>query len=273
MILAAIMQTTAASVFAAPHTKQTPQQQLTPLQLEIEKQLLRLRSAETEDRREAVTRLGSMHHPAASRAALAALTDPSPIVRATAAVAVLSLPPEESAASLIPLLADKEEFVRQQVAYALGRTHSRAAVPALIELLADKKDSVRGSAAVALGQIADAAAVPYLAALLNPQSGLMPGKKSKKIKREQNPFVLRAAAKSLGQIGDRAGLPALIVLLQDEKAEDDVRREAAIALGVIGDSSAIPVLRGVLTARDPYLSQAAHEAILKISRLQNSRGT
>jgi HEAT repeat protein len=62
-------------------------------------------------------------------------------------------------------------------------------------------------------------------------------------------------------------------VLQDEKSEDDVRREAAFALGMIGDPSAIPVLREVLTARDPYLSQAAHEAIRKISRLQNSRGT
>lgn len=275
VILGVVLPTTAAGVFAAANVKQgqTSEQHLTPLQLEIEKQRLRLSSAETEDRREALTRLGSMHHPDASRVALSALSDPSPIVRATAAASVLSLPAEESAAGLLPLLADKDEFVRQQVAYALGQTRSRAAVAALIDRLADKKDSVRGSAAVALGQIADAAAVPSLAAVLNPQSGLMPAKKNKKSKREQNPFVLRAAAHSLGQIGDRAGLPALIVVLQDESAGDDVRREAAIALGAIGDSSAIPALRGALTARDPYLSQAAHEAIRNISRLQNSKGT
>lgn len=273
LILVAVIPTAAGfSVSANLNQEQAAGQHLTPLQLEIEKQRLRLSSADTEERREALTRLGSMHHPAASRAALSALSDPSPIVRATAAAALLSLPAAESAASLVPLLADKEEFVRQQVAYALGQTRSRIAVPALIERLTDKKDSVRGSAAVALGQIADAAAVSNLAALLNPQSGSIPTKKNKKAKREQNPFVLRAAARSLGQIGDRAGLPALIVVLQDEKAEDDVRREAAYALGAIGDPSAIPVLRGALTTRDPYLSQAAHEAIRKISRLQNSRG-
>lgn len=276
-ILGVVLSITAAGVFAAATAAnarqgQTSQGQLTPRQLEIEKQRLRLSSAETEARREALTRLGSMHHPAASRVALSALSDPSPIVRATAAAAVLSLPAEESVASLLPLLADKDEFVRQQVAYALGQTRSRAAVAALIDLLADKKDSVRGSAAVALGQIADEAAVPSLAALLHPQSGLMPAKKNKKSKREQNPFVLRAAAHSLGQIGNRAGLPALIVVLQDEQAGDDLRREAAFALGAIGDSSAIPALRGALTVRDPYLAQAAHEAIRKISRLQNSRG-
>ena len=72
----------------------------TPIQLEIEKQRVRLGSAEVEERRDAVTRLGSMHHPDASRAALSGLKDPLPIVRATSAGAVLSLPAEESAASL-----------------------------------------------------------------------------------------------------------------------------------------------------------------------------
>ena len=275
LILAMVLPTTAAGVFAFANARQeqTRKPHLTPLQLEIEKQRLRLSSAETEDRREALTRLGSMHHPEASRVALSALTDPSPMVRATAAASLLSLPAEESAASLLPLLADKDEFVRQHVAYALGQTRSRTAVAALVDRLADKKDSVRGSAAVALGQIADAAAVSSLAAVLNPQSGLTPAKKEKKRKREQNPFVLRAAARSLGQIGDRAGLSALIVVLQDEKAGDDLRREAAIALGAIGDASAIPALREALTEPDPYLSQAAHEAIRRIARLQNSSGT
>ena len=244
----------------------TLKQQLTPLQLEIEKQRQRLGALESEDRREAVMRLGSMHHPEASRVALSALSDPSPVVRASAASAVLYLPFEESVGSLLPLLADKDEFVRQQVAYALGQTRSRAAVPGLIQSLADKEDSVRGSAAVALGQIADRAALSSLAAVLMPSPGELPAKKKKKSRVEQNPFVLRAAAHSLGQIGDPAGAPALIFVLQDEKAEDDVRREAALALGAIGDPSAIPALRGAVTARDPYLAHAAHEAIRKINK-------
>jgi HEAT repeat protein len=267
--LEVVLPFTAVTAIAAASVRQDQavSQHLTPRQLEIEKQKLRLSSAETEERREALTQLGSMHHPAASRAAIAGLNDPAPIVRATAAVSVLSLPPEESAASLLPLLGDKDEFVRQQVAYALGQTRSRAAVAALLEQLADKKDSVRGAAAVALGQIADDAAVIPLAALLNPQSGPTPTKKSQKGKREKNPFVLRAAARSLGEIGNRAGIPALIAVLQDEKSEADLRREACFALGLIGDLSAIPALRLVLIARDPYLSQAAHEAIRKISKI------
>jgi HEAT repeat protein len=68
-------------------------------------------------------------------------------------------------------------------------------------------------------------------------------------------------------------LPALIAVLQDEKAEDDVKREAAIALGAIGDAGALSVLRGVLTTRDPHLSKAAQEAIRKITQSQITRGT
>jgi HEAT repeat protein len=240
---------------------------LTPIQLEIEKQRMRLSSAEGEERRDAVTRLGSMRHPEASRAALFGLKDRMAIVRATSATAVLSLPVEESAASLTPLLTDKDEFVRREVAYALGQTRSHAAVPGLVErLLTDKSDEVRGAAAVALGQVSSVGTVSSLASVLNPQSGVAASKKNKNPKREQNPFVLRSAARSLGQIGDRAGVPALIVVLGDEKAESDVRRESAFALGEIGDPAALPILRAALTASDPHLVETASDAIRKIQR-------
>jgi len=253
------------------HAAQDPTR-LTPIQLAIEKQRQRLSSAEIEDRREALMQLRALQRPEASRVALSALNDPVPIVRATATAAVLWLPAHESVAGLMPLLSDKDEFVRQQTAYALGLTRSRSAVTGLVERLTDKKDSVRGAAAVALGQIADASAVTALAAVLNPQAGLAPSKKSQKAKREQNPFVLRSAARSLGKIGNRAGVPALIGVLQDDKAETDLRREAASALGEIGDASAIPALRDVTTAGDPYLAEAAHQAIKRISRSRTAGG-
>jgi HEAT repeat protein len=77
--------------------------------------------------------------------------------------------------------------------------------------------------------------------------------------------VRRAAARSLGQIRSRAAVPALIAVVTDERAPDDVRREAANSLGLIGDPTAIPALRALRTARDPYLSRIASEAILKIA--------
>lgn len=241
---------------------------LTAGQLEIEKQRVRLSSGDVEERRDALTRLGSMQHHEASRAALSALTDPMPIIRATAASSILAVPDAEAASHLIPLLKDKDEFVRREAAYALGKTRSSSGVSALAELLlTDKEDGVRGAAAVALGQIGDETAVVPLSAVLNPQVAMpdVKAKKNKKPRREQNLFVLRSAARSLGQIGSRAATPALILMIQDEKAEDDLRRESATALGRIRDTSALPSLRAALTARDPYLAEAAKEAILRIT--------
>ena len=239
---------------------------LTPLQLEIEKQRQRLNSSEGEERRDAVMRLGGLRRPEASRAALPALNDPVPIVRATATAAILSLASNESAAALIPLLNDIDEFVRQEATYAIGTTKSRSAVPALIERLTmDKKDGVRGAAATALGQIGDEAAVIALAQVLSPTGSAQLSKKARKRRAKENQFVLRTTARSLGQIGSRAGVPALIYALSTDALPEDVRREAAQSLGLIGDPAAVPALRAAMSARDPHLSRIAYEALRKIA--------
>jgi HEAT repeat protein len=239
---------------------------LTPLQSEIEKQKNRLNSTEVEERRDAVTRLGLLHHPEASRAALVGLNDGVAIVRVAAAAAVLSLSPDESAAALLPLLNDKDEFVRQETAYTLGKTRSRLATAPLLDLLTkEKKDGVRGAIVVALGDIADEAAVVSLSQILRPEMGVTNSRKRNK--KKENVFVLRAAAHSLGQTGNRAALPALLAAVQDETLESDVRREAAVALGRTGDEAALPALNAAMTADDPYLSRAAFEA----ARLINQR--
>jgi HEAT repeat protein len=235
---------------------------LTPLQIAIENQRERLASSDVEERRDALMRLGNLHTAEASRAAVPALSDPSPIIRVTATKAVLSLDPNESVSVLVPLLKDKDEFVRREAAYSLGRTRSRSATAALSErLLSDKEDGVRAAAAVALGNIADEAAVVSLAGVLAPELAAREGSKRK---REQNVFVLRAAAVALGQIGSRAGTSALVAVLANEKLDSDVRREAARALGSIGDPAAAPALRAASTAADPFLSQIAYEALRKL---------
>jgi HEAT repeat protein len=246
---------------------------LNPIQQEIERQRRRLASSETEERRDAVMRLGWMKRPDSSRVAASALGDTASIVRATAARSVLSLPPGEAATALLPLLQDREEFVRREAAYALGETRSRTAVSGLVALLAgDKEPGVRGAAAVALGLIGDESAVVPLTQALGrrlPASGLL--NRIRRRKTEENEFVRRAAARSLGQIRNRAAVPALIAALADERAGDDVRREAARSLGLIGDPAAISALRGALTSRDPYLSHIAYEALLKIAPSEASR--
>src|SRR5947209_10091581 len=241
--------------------------QLTPLQFEIERERRRMSSTETEERRDAVIRLGAMKRADCSRVAANGLHDPAPIVRATAARAILSLPPDEAAQLLLPLLQDHEEFVRQETAYALGLTRSRAAVLALINVIEqDKKDSVRGAAAVALGQIGDESAVIPLTNYLGrrvPASGIL--NRVRRKKSDENEFVRRAAAHSLGQIRSLAAVPALVDVLKDERAPDDVRREAATSLGLIGGQQAISALGEMLTARDPYLSSIAKESLQRIS--------
>jgi HEAT repeat protein len=247
--------------------------QQNPIQQEIEKQRQRLASSDREDRRDAVMRLGWMARMDSSRVAAIALRDPESIVRATAARAVLSLPADEAAAALLPLLQDKDEFVRRETAYALGETRSRAGLQALATALAgDKEAGVRGAAAVALGQIGDElSVVPLTQSLARriPASGLL--NRLRRSKREENEFVRRAAARALGQIGSRAAVPALTAALADERAGDDVRREAARSLGLIGDPAAIAALRAVLTSRDPYLSRIAYEALIKIAPVEAAR--
>ena len=237
---------------------------LTPLQRQIEAQRQRLNSSEIEERRDALMKLGSLKRPEASRAAVSALNDAAPIVRVTAAHAILSLPSQDSAPLLIPLLKDKLEFVRREVARALGETRSRSAVDALSELLlSDKEASVRAAAATALGQIGDEAAVPVLSQIL---SGAPTKKKSKA---RENEFVLRAAAQALGEIRSRAAVDDLIATLADDKNPADVRRAAATALGLIGDSAALPALQAALASEDPYLSEAARQAMRQLRSGKN----
>ncbi len=256
---------TFACVLASPPAR-AAQGELTPQQQEIKVLTACLSSADVEERREAVTRLGALRRPEGSRAAAAALGDVAPIVRATAARAVLSLPPGEAATLILPLLRDRDEFVRREAAYALGLTHSPAGVSALAAALeTDKQPSVRGAAAVALGQIGDADAAPALAGALSRRlqaSGFFNRVRRRKV--EEDEFVRRAAAVSLGQIGSRAAVPVLVETLSNARTPDDVRREAARALGLIGAPAAVPALRAVLTHRDPYLSRIAFEALRRL---------
>jgi HEAT repeat protein len=233
---------------------------LTPAQREIQKQQERLGSSSDEDRRDAVMRLGAMHLPEASRVAVRALTDASPMVRAVAAKAVLSLPPAESVQLILPLLNDRDEFARREAVYALGTTRSRNATAAVTErLTTDKEDGVRAAAAVALGELADETSVVTLSTILT-------GQAKQKGKPERNEFVLRASARALGRIRSPAGVPALVTALRNEKFSSDVRREAAVALGMIGDPTAVSALNEAVNSPDPYLSRIAYESLKRISR-------
>ena len=174
---------------------------------------------------------------------------------------IVSLPADEAANLLLPLLQDKLEFIRREAAYALGETRSRSAVMPLANLLTtDKEASVRAAAAIALGRIGDESAEPALTRVLSGS----PGTGKKKPKGETDSFVMSAAARSLGQIRRTSSVNVLIATLANDSFTADIRREAAAALGQIGDSSAIPALRNALASGDPYLSEAARAALRKL---------
>jgi HEAT repeat protein len=259
LVVACIVFTVA---IAAPSGVAQNAGQLTPIQREIERQRQRLSSADMEERRDALMRLGNLKRSDASRVAAAGLNDTEVQVRVAAAHAVVFLPPAEAAGLLLPLLQDRAEFIRREAAYAVGETRSRSAVARLSELLSgDKEAAVRGAAAVALGQIGDETAVNALSQALS-------GMKKKKAA-PADEFLMRSAAHSLGQIRSRAGLPAVLAALSNDQTPLDVRREAAAALGLIGDPSAAPALRAVLDSSDPYLAEAARRALRKLATARN----
>ena len=234
------------------------QDRLTPLQHRIEAERQRLGSSEIEERRDALMKLGAMKNADAARAAVVALNDPEPIIRVTAAHAIVALPANEAASLLIPLTKEKTEFVRREAAYALGETHSPTAVAPLAALLStDKEDSVRAAAAVSLGEIGDETGV-------NPLIQVLSGTAPKKSKKRDNEFVLRAAAEALGRIHSRAALEVLIATLGNEAYPTDVRRAAATSLGLIGDASAKLSLQAAASSNDFYLSEAAREALRRL---------
>ena len=234
-----------------------PDKSQTPLQRQIDVQKQRLSSADAEERRDALMKLGLMKRPEASRAAGAALNDAEPAVRVAAAHALASAPSPDTTDLLLPLLGDKLEFVRREVAYALGETGNRAAVAPLSNLLgADKEMSVRAATAVALGRIKDESAVIALAKAIDERP---PRKKA-----GEYDFVRRAAIVSLGEIRNPAAVPSLISVLNNEKDSVDIRRAAATALGKIGSDSAVPALQSAFHSDDPFLSDAAREALRRM---------
>lgn len=262
-------------------------QDLTPLETTI-------RTGTTEQKRDALFQIRNLRSEIASSAALPALGDPDPIVRATAASSVIFLPKPEAVTALSPLLTDKEPFVRKEAAYALGKVQSPEAAAPLIALLGREKDlEVKAAIATALGPSGNLQAIEPLIAVL------------KRKPDEDEEFLRRSAARSIGQIAqiNRTGtayvvtpqnfLPeksktltgddltsqypvfstavvTLTAVLRNSKEADDTRREAAYSLGSIGNRSATNALRTASGGTDPYLAEIAREALAKITNASSA---
>lgn len=252
-----------------------------------------IKSGNAERKRNALFQIRNLKNAEASTVAVPALSDKSEIVRASAASAVVFLPPDEAVQILLPLLRDKSILVRKEAAYALGKTRNPLAVRPLVEIIRrDKIQEVKDAAAVALGEIGDVSAIEALTQILQRRP------------RDEEEFFRRAAAHSIGQIAQiiqinenktitpenflpdefkvttkpvyknlsqtfppfRVALPVLLQALQNPREPDDVKREAAFALGTIGDDAAIPVLQANLNGKDYYLAEISREALQKLSK-------
>jgi HEAT repeat protein len=215
--------------------------------VEVSRLANQLKSPDEEARRDAALQLTQLMGDSAIAALVSALADSSPRVRAAVAAA-LGRREEQSAASLLAsrLPAEKDKFVRKTIAYALGGSSGFERTAALVSALNDKDQEVRGAAAVSLGDHADAAAVTALTVALS----------------DKSPFVRAQAAHALGVNKGAAmqAVPALINLLSKD-SDEEVRRQAATALGQIGDRSALSALERARRDKDPYLVQAAIDAI------------
>lgn len=239
--------TSASSVFLS---SQTAQQKSREIETEVARWSARLTSADEEVRREAVMALSLIESDAVVSALASALADRSPRVRAAAAAGL----GERGNESIVPLLAarlagDKDQFVRKTSAYALGKFHGSERTAALSAALRDKNPEVRAAAAIALGDRADRDALGPLASALSDKSA----------------FVRAVAARGLGVNGPAASpfVSNLMALLTSDE-DNEVKRQAASALGLIGDRSALPALDHARHDKDPYLAQAALDAIRAI---------
>ena len=238
-------------VSASGHSSSLDQSSRSQISREADAEVSRLanqlKSPDEEARRDAAFQLTQLKGDAALAALLSAFTDSSSRVRAAVAAALGERQEQSACSSLASRFsAEKDKFVRKSIAYALGGFSGSDRMAALVSALKDKDQEVRGAAAVSLGDHADAASVTALSSALS----------------DKSPFVRAQAAHALG-VNKRDAMqavPALINILSKD-SDEEVRRQAATALGQIGDRSALSALERARRDKDPYLVQAATDAI------------
>ena len=173
--------------------------------------------------------------------ARAALSDPSPSVRATA-LGALSRLGALTGDDLGAALVDPAAAVRRRGCELAGAWPG-VEITALLE---DDDSSVVEMAAWSVGEQGRRSSVPALSALASAGSG------------HRDPLCREAAVAALGAIGDPSGLPAVLAALDDKPA---VRRRAAVALAAFTGPSVEAALRRCLDDRDWQVRQVAEDLL------------
>jgi HEAT repeat protein len=234
----------------------------------VDASLGRLGSRRWWARAEAAEKLGLMGSDKATRALVAAMSDPIGEVRVRAARALGNIRTSEALVPLVRALDDPGRWSAIRVAGILigagdeaieillrefermprharisaidifGRIRSLKAIPLLSRLLRSDDPDARARAAFALGSIGDPGTAPALVDTLRDPS-----------------WPARAmAARALGRLREEGSIPALCAALSDSQWW--VRANAAEALKSKGEPG-MRALLGMLDAKDTYAAQQA----------------
>ncbi len=213
------------------------------------------------------------------------LADPSPRVRAAAAVALGRIQNRGSVGPLTVALKDKIVAVRLEAAFALGLVGDSTAAPALTDRLRAEADvTVRVSVVTALGMLGARSSGPALARSIRAPRATERWAAALAAARARDsslvdPLALAAkdprpemrwrVAYALGRIGDRRGSAALRRLSTDKI--EIVRYSAARALGDVGDSAAAPRLVALLADTSWRVRVNAAHALGALSARRDAR--
>jgi len=164
------------------------------------------------------------------------LTDPSPDLRRTAAMALGKIGRAEAVLPLLDRLDDPDPQVREYAAWALGSlgepVRNQAGVP-LTKMLYDPSPAVREAASLALGALGRSPGIVR---------GLQEAVESDKI------HARRWAVHGLGYLEVQSAFPTMVRVLKDQ--ESAVRQEALAAMGELAEYKALPLFHARLVG-DP----------------------
>ncbi len=149
-------------------------------------------------------------------------------------------------------LNDLDVQVRVAAAHAIVFLPPAEAAGLLLPLLQDRAEFIRREAAYALGETHSRSAVARLTELLSS---------------DKEVAVRGAAAVALGQIGDETAVNALLQALSGTK-----KKKAGPGAELVMSSAAHSIgqsLRAVLDSSDPYLAEAAREALRRLATARN----